>query len=134
MRRFRVDASKHLNDTSIDLVEGQTYQITVTPGQTWKDWFVQCRPEGMAAPWKWAMEALRYKLRVKKDRFGRRVEFAALTGMIGSDDSSGDCFLIGAECEIVAWKSGRLFCFANDWPDQYKNNLGILDVTISGEK
>lgn len=129
MHKFPVDASKPLNDASFDLVEGQCYRFRVPPGQTWRDWFVRCTPSGMSAPWKWAMEVMRYKLRVKTDRFGRRVEFAALTGMIGTEESV-DSFLIGNGCEIVAWKSGRLFCFANDWPDQYKNNSGRLEVEI----
>ncbi len=89
------------------------------------------------------------RLRVLKDREGRRASFLTLIAALGKDDREDNVYVIGSGHEFTAHASEELFLFANDWPggrdkegdgrfydeegnlsETYGNNRGELEVTV----
>jgi len=97
----------------------------------WKDWFMECGPNGWGPKW----NPLTYKNRVKWK------PFFLLCGNIGKDDKHafyiGDKHTWTVPQEVKKFDDRQLYLFANDWENKYTNNKplksdrgGPLKVTI----
>jgi hypothetical protein len=111
-----VDSAAAWNDTGFDVIAGQTYRYTAEG--TWCDWFIQTDADGFE---RWYMAPL---------RSGRRVKDAPWFRLIGAVDR-GAPVVLGKRGEFVAPASGRLYCFANDWPSARGNNKGRVCLRLS---
>jgi hypothetical protein len=119
-RSAQVKARTRWNDTGIDLLEGQTYQLTATG--TWRDCNIPAGPCGY--------ESKNFILRFTERR--RRAPHAKCFALIGSIGRNYDTqFLIGCSREYQVLRSGRLFCFANDVRIAYLNNSGEVKLTVT---
>ena len=119
-----IDARLHWNHTKVFLKQGERYDVTVPPGQEWRDSGVKCGPEGFTnllvalfKPW----------LRVRTVH-GRRAQFFTLIGTIG--ESLKHAFIIGNGAQFTAAADGELVCFANDVNWAYSNNKGSIEILI----
>ena len=103
------------------VLAGESYCITVPPEQRWKDWFISCGPEGHG------LRFGRKKLRLPGQRY-----FCLCGGVETASGTPQDLFGIGqAEGLIIQIPiAGRLYFFANDWPDKYGNNHGSVRLSI----
>lgn len=115
---------KELNfPTSIQVSPGEKY--TFTAEGCWRDWFINCGPNGWGPDW----NPLAFKNRVKWQ------SFFLLCGNVGKDDRFA--FVIGDSAswvvpdEVGQMQDRSLYFFANDWPSMYSNNQGIsMQVSV----
>ena len=112
---FKVPAKSDWLDTGIEVNEGQILVIDSNGRILWnlKD-KKYCDPDGAVPYTRWGNKPL------------PGASTGALIGKIGEDD--GECFFIGKNKEIHAFKSGRLFLGIND--DNTQNNEGLYRVRI----
>lgn len=103
---------------SIIVEEGQVFELTVNPEQTWKDWCIKTPPDGFFNPF-----LMFFKKRVKK------AKCFCLCGTIDKDELNH--FQIGSGVfSFTAFKGGNLYFFPNDNVGHYKNNNGSIVLTI----
>ena len=161
-----VDPCEPWNNTSVHLEVGMHYRLTTRAvpgpdGRAYADKTMSCTPDGPVGfkgwlfdffardaefplnPVHWIGPGKIKRLRVLRDRDGRRASFLTVVGCIGRDDSMANTFVMGRECEIVAHASGERVVFSNDWPggtgnsehrfddsESYDNNHGLILHTI----
>ena len=127
---FEVDPSNKNFPTNIQVEEGEQYFFQAKG--CWKDWFLECGPNGWGPDW---------NPFAKKNRIRWKPLFL-LCGNIGKKDDHAFC--IG---DRYTWtvpsvndldqEERKLYLFANDWETRYGNNYalepregGPLKVTI----
>jgi len=128
--RFKVDPREHNFETNIVVKEGERYFFEAKG--CWKDWFMECDPNGWGPGW----NPFAAKNRMKwKPMF-------MLCGNVGKNDKYA--FAIGARgpwtvpaIDDVEPRVRKLYLFANDWENKYGNNQalahgegGPLEVTV----
>lgn len=161
-------------DSGIDLKKGASYKITARASKAdpYKDAIISCTPNGPRGVLGWLFDLVARnppkcsplakgdehgstkRLRVLRDRDGKRASFLALIAAIGQNDSPCNVIKVGKEREFEAHADGRLYLFANDWPGglgqvgsdrfyqtckcccyqfapTYGNNKGHLHVTVT---
>jgi hypothetical protein len=112
---YMVSGKSDWLDTGIDVMEGQKLAIESNGQILWnlKD-RKYCDPDGAVPYTRWGNKPM------------PGLGTGALIGRIGED--SGECFLIGNNSEIDAFKSGRLYLGIND--DNTHDNEGLYRVRI----
>lgn len=108
------------NDTTLRLVQGETYQFSASG--TWYDASIQTGPGGYTSP------SLGFRL-VEWWRRRPQDNWFALIGAIGQDESS--TFAIGENTRKSVSQEGVLHCYANDLPFTYQNNSGWVKLTVT---
>jgi hypothetical protein len=102
-----------------DIRQGAAYAFTAS-GQ-WNDWNIPADPVGYDRAWLRPFAGLRVM---------PKEQWFALIGSIDQDTDTA--FLIGASYPSwIAWKTGVLYCFANDIPWMYWNNSGAVELTCT---
>lgn len=121
----RVDAQCRWNRTGVRLEPGREYDLSAVVVEGWVDHLLpeaDLRTGWQRFPWVivgWlASPFARHRWR----------PMYALVGAEGQDPES--FFVAGHGIRHVARTPGELLFFANDWPDQYGNNHGCLELTI----
>jgi hypothetical protein len=114
-----IDASQRWNDTHIDFVSGEEYDLRATG--TWTDWYISSDADGFESPG-FLQKVFESRRRAPRERW------FCLMGSIGKNSRS--LFRIGSGVHQVAKASGRLFCFANDVSSFYQNNKGSIQLTV----
>jgi hypothetical protein len=113
--RRRIDAQEEWNDTGWDVVLGHTYRFTASG--TWCDSSIQTDADGFD---RWYLWLFRSRRRSPSERWFR------LIGMVDREVP----ITLGASGTFQAPASGRLYCFANDWPSKRGNNRGSVCLYI----
>jgi hypothetical protein len=123
-------------DSGIDLKKGVSYKISAQTikNNPYKDEIISCTPDGPRGllgwlfdlagrnPPKWSPLAKGDKhgstkrLRVLRDRDGKRASFLTLIAAIGENDGQCNVIKVGKERVFESHADGRLYLFANDWP------------------
>ena len=121
------------NHTGIAVREGQVYVFEVDGSQKWKDGTIECGPDG----WSRADQELgmsEFFIWMHEDnRRHPKANWFEILGSIGRDDRTAFRVLEhtpGRDRPLQIGASGELFLFANDLPDRYDNNAGVMRVTI----
>ncbi len=121
----RVDAQCRWNRTGVQLEPGREYDLSAAVVEGWVDHLLpdaDLRSGWQRFPWVlagWlASPFARHRWR----------PMYALVGAEGQDPDS--FFVVGHGIRHVARTHEELLFFANDWPDQYGNNHGCLELTI----
>ena len=132
---IEVDPLNHDNSTNIQIEVGVKYYFRANG--CWKDWFLECGPNGWGPDW----NPLAFWNRMKwKPLF-------MLCGNVGKSEDENLNFCIGynntwsvpdvAKENLKELENGELYLFANDWESRYWNNKklgkkegGPLKVTI----
>ena len=129
LKEIEVDPRNPNFPTGIE-VEADTQYFFLAEG-CWKDWFIECGPNGWGPKW----NPLAYNNRIKWQRF------FLLCGNVGKDDQNafciGDKYTWRVPLEVKKLDDLQLYLFANDWENRYANNKpldsdrgGPLKVTI----
>jgi hypothetical protein len=106
------------NDTGFELEAGRQY--TLRAEGHWWDFYIRCTAEGYRSPNSWVR-------RLEHRRRAPAWNWFALIGTVDRDPAA--LFKIGAGLSLIAPRTGRLFCFANDLPGFYWNNWGAVQLT-----
>jgi hypothetical protein len=114
-----IKACQRWNDTRIDFVSGEEYDLRAT-GE-WTDWYIRSDADGFESP------GFPQKLFESLRRAPHEPWFC-LMGTIGKNYIS--LFRIGTELHYCAKVNGRLFCFANDVYAAYWNNKGNIQLAV----
>jgi hypothetical protein len=118
-RRVTISARQRWNDTDIVVMEGVRYLLTAEG--SWTDWHLQCGPEGYSSP----------GLGLRLTERWRRVPEAPWFALIGSISRRRDCtVIVGASLRWTAPATGPLYCYANDLPCMYWNNIGAVTLVV----
>lgn len=121
---LKIAADRKWVDTGIDLVAGRTYRLEAR-GE-WADQLKSCGPEGYCSrDYPRPIVALVLWAAVPF----RRMPTARWLALVGSTDQRHH-FRIGAGRTLLARRSGRLWCFANDMGSRYGNNKGSVDLVV----
>lgn len=112
-----VDSKLRYSSDTLKVKTGEKYRLSAKPEQRWKDWFISTSPNGFANP-----IATLAGLRVKKARC------FCLCGCYDHNDV--DAFPIGTLKEESIRRDGILSFFANDALGYYKNNSGVIILSI----
>lgn len=114
-----VPARAMWHDTRVCTRAGEEYQFSASG--SWIDWYIPCDANGWVSiiPLK-PLEAMRRM---------PDANWFALVGCIERDLKH--TFLIGREARVKMSAGGELYCFANDAPWAYWNNLGSLKLKIT---
>jgi hypothetical protein len=166
MDKANCDPTRKWNATGIHLESGKDYHIEAHAlpdqwGRAYSDQGLPCTPDGastligkmfdwLARDARGPLNLIRLirrdrvkHLRVLSDRFGKKAHFLTVIGSIGQPseaDLERSAFVIGSACDLVAYATGELFAFSNDWPgddslpdkDQpYLNNTGRIELSVS---
>jgi Uncharacterized alpha/beta hydrolase domain (DUF2235) len=140
---FVVMAQKSENHTSVQIEEGGTYTICVSPTQVWQDAQISCT----AAGWKitkvgddndWIIQAIETqeisavlgKFYQLSKNLSRVPEAEWMELVIEIEDKK---YLIGSNLsvEFIAKSSSELTAYANDAPGFYQNNQGWIFASIT---
>ena len=120
--RLDISARSPWNDSGIDLISGGRYDFIVPGDQKWKDASIECDADGYRS--RFPLKAFEPFRRVPDQNYFK------LIGTIGR--SSEEPIVIGSRLEdFSAWKSGRLYCFANDVRIMYWNNSGSIGLNLT---
>jgi hypothetical protein len=112
--------------TGIVLRAGRTYRMTADG--TWHDKAKACGPEGYASR-EYPDRLTRLFLRcVWWTRRKRRAPWLALVGVLDAERSTR--FVIGRAATFTPRVDGELLCFANDAWTAYRNNCGVVQLTV----
>lgn len=140
--QFIVEAEKNVNHTGIEIEEGGTYTVSVSPLQIWQDADIYCS----AAGWKtaksddneWSIQGLETQKTsatlAKFYQFSKSIsrnpeaELMELVIEVGSKK-----YRISSDLSIkfTADNSGELIAYANDVWGFYQNNQGWIFATIN---
>ncbi len=124
-----VNSKEKYNHSGFLFAKGETYEIRVPSGQTWKDKNQLYGSNG----WTTSVAPLLYRPLIKLFEWSRRhpkANWFCLIGSIGESDDElfeiGDC---GA-MDYTAISDGEFCAFANDCSFVYGNNSGSIEVTM----
>ena len=112
-----VDSKLRYSADTLKVKAGEKYRFSVKPEQRWKDWFISTTAHGYTNPM-----AVLSGLRVKK------AKCFCLCGCYDHNDT--DAFPIGKFMEESMKRDGTLSFFANDALGYYKNNRGVIILSI----
>jgi uncharacterized protein (DUF2235 family) len=144
--RFAVEAKEPENRTSIQIEQGATYVINVSPLQVWQDAQISSSVAGWkivksATDGKWRIEGLEpRKISLVRRKFLQlskgvsrmpAAEWMELIVEIKGEDLT-EKYRISSDfrVEFTATTSGELVAYANDAPLFYQNNQGWIFATI----
>lgn len=112
-----VDSSLRYSADTLKVRTGEKYRFSAKREQRWNDWFVSASADGFTNPL-----AMLAGLRV------RGTKCFCLCGCYDHNDT--DAFPIGTFKEESIKRDGTLSFFANDALGYYKNNSGVIILSI----
>jgi hypothetical protein len=112
-----VPARRYWVDTGVDAVPGEL--VTFRASGRWRDWFIDCGPEGYER---------RY---LSPIAFLRRVPSARWFCLcVALDKDMATARPVGAAAHVVFPRAGRIYAFANDAPFAYLNNARSVTLQL----
>jgi hypothetical protein len=120
--RIDINAKNPWNDSGIDLVRGARYDFVVPGSQHWRDSSIECDADGYSAPF--LLKFFEPFCRVPSQNYFK---------LIGTINRSLEMpIVIGSGLEdFLPFRSGRLYCFANDIRIMYWNNCGSIGLNVT---
>lgn len=117
-----VYANKRWNDSGIDVVSGQVFNLSVPRSERWIDSQKSCGPDGYTSTWScrpW-----------EKLRRVPAAKWLQLIGTVGR--STIPSIVVGSQLiDFLPPFPGRLYFFANALPWMYWNNKGMIAVRVT---
>lgn len=144
-RRYRITASIMIDDEKQPYADDRTPCTPAGPIGL-KGWILDTfarNPRFPLNPARWLGPGKIKQLRVLLDREGTRASFLTVIGCVDEDDTASNAIVIGWGREIVAYATGELVLFSNDWPGgsgvgehrfdgsrSYGNNTGLVRIRV----